>query len=66
MKYEVTKKECLSTEKGDTFTVRLNSRDPEFQHSILAVCGDDFQQIKIGDVIEMLISVVPKEVSSAE
>ncbi len=60
MRYEVTKKDYSSSEKGDTYCLRMGSREPEYLCSILTVTAEQFASVKIGDTVEISIAVVPK------
>ena len=65
MRYTVEEK--VSAEKGPKASFVIGMWAPNNSKWItLPVEEDDFNRIRVGDVIEMLISVVPKEVSNAE
>ena len=59
MRYEVRRKQEEHSSSDHQFTLMLKSpSDIRF----LEVGEDDYRRVNVGDVIEMLISVVPKEV----
>lgn len=61
MLFTVTQKDTETTSAGSLYTLRMSSRDPSYQYTILAVCKDDFDRINVGDHIEMLLTVIAPE-----
>lgn len=55
------------TEKsGSSYELKLASRNPDYQCTILAVTKEQFDSVKIGDTLEVAITVVQREQPAAE
>jgi len=59
MRYEVSKKDFTATDKGENYSLRMGSRETDYQCSILAVTAEQFAAVKIGDSVEIAITVIP-------
>lgn len=62
MTYTVANKTAELDAKGSSYTLRLDSRNPSYQHTILAVSKEDFDSVVVGSKISLGVHVwmVPK------
>jgi hypothetical protein len=62
MQYTVINKTAELDANGSSYALRLDSRNPSYQHTILAVTKEDFDAVEVGSKISIGIhvSMVPK------
>jgi hypothetical protein len=61
MRYTVQDKSVVQHKEGSVYELRMGSRDPVYDYSILSVTAHDFDRAKIGDTIEILITILPSD-----
>jgi hypothetical protein len=66
MRYTILDRQRDDEEDESLFYMRVIQKGERYGAAWLPIEESDYQQINVGDVIEMLISVVPKEAVDAQ
>ena len=66
MRYEVLDRQQDDEDNESLFYMRVIQKGERYGAAWIPIEESDYQRINIGDVIEMLISVVPAEVANVK